>query len=279
MDKDKDRKIQKTREALKPSRRGFIGAGVAALAAPALAASETEAAPASLLQTPPAATTAIDVPTLRAAQSVASVQQTDEALTKATSLVARYRTHIETLRGVEVATDVEPAFSFNPRRDRLAKPAAKPATAPKKSGSKPSAKAAPGSKTDIAFASVSDLRAWLLAGRVSSEELARLSIDRLAQHDAALSCVVTLADERVIEEAKLADTQRRKNEPASVLHGIPYGAKDLFDSASIRTLWGARPYLNRPVPKADATAIARLKAAGACLAAKLSTGELAIGDA
>jgi Asp-tRNA(Asn)/Glu-tRNA(Gln) amidotransferase A subunit family amidase len=90
---------------------------------------------------------------------------------------------------------------------------------------------------------------------------------------------VTLTDERSLAEAKSADAQRRNGSPVGPLHGIPYGAKDLFDSAGIRTLWGARPYRNRPAPFADATAVTRLRAGGACLAAKLSTGELAIGDA
>ena len=268
--------MTKTRDSGHTSRRGFIGAGVAALAAPAL----TAAAPAAPAQAPPAAATGIDVSTLRTAQSVAGVQQTDEALGKAASLVTRYRAHIETLRGVEVPTDVEPAFSFNPRRTRPVKADLKALPKPAPPAARRSAKpAAPSSEADIAFAPISELQAWLASGQVSSERLVRVSLDRLKQHDAALSCVVTLADERSLAEAKRADADRRSGRPASPLHGIPYGAKDLFDSAGIRTLWGARPYRNRKVPTADASAIARLKTAGACLAAKLSTGELAIGDA
>jgi Asp-tRNA(Asn)/Glu-tRNA(Gln) amidotransferase A subunit family amidase len=114
---------------------------------------------------------------------------------------------------------------------------------------------------------------------VSSEQLVKASIERLKKHDATLACVVTLADERGLAEAKAADSSRRTIADVGRLHGIPFGAKDLFDSAAIRTLWGARPFRHRPVPTADATAVARLKSAGACLTAKLSTGELAIGDA
>ncbi len=271
--------MKKSRDTRGPSRRGFIGAGVAALAAPTLAHGAPQALGSST-QAPPAASTGIDVPTLRTAQTVAGVQQTDEALGKAASLVTRYRAHIETLRSVDVPTDVEPAFSFNPRRTRSARPEVKAAAPALPRPSKPSARpGAPATKTEIAFASVSDLRAWLDAGHVSSEQLVQLSLDRLQQHDAALSCVVTLADTRALAEAKRADAERRTGGPRGPLHGIPYGAKDLFDSAGIRTLWGARPYRNRPVPTADATAIKRLETAGACLTAKLSTGELAIGDA
>ncbi|MBX7184671.1 MAG: amidase [Vicinamibacteria bacterium] len=260
------------------SRRGFIGAGVAALAAPALAAAPEAPSPAP--QAPPAAATGIDVPTLRTAQTVAGMRQTDEALSKAAPLVTRYRTHIETLRGIDVPTGVEPAFSFNPRRTRPARALPKTNTPPASRGPNLAAKPAPPKAgLDIAFASVSTLRAWLDSGALSSEDLVKLSLDRLQRHDAALSCVVTLADERSLTEAKRADAERRAGSAKGPLHGIPYGAKDLFDSAGIRTLWGARPYRNRPIPTTDATAIGRLKAAGACLTAKLSTGELAIGDA
>lgn len=271
--------MKKSTDTKGASRRGFIGAGVAALAAPALTTAAPEAfVPAA--QAPPAAATGIDVPTLRTAQTVSGVQQTDEALGRAATLVTRYRAHMETLRNVEVPTDVEPAFSFDPRRARAGKTGpAKPAPAAARLSKPPARPATPTASIDIAFAPVSHLRAWLDSGEFSSEQLVRLSLDRLQRHDAALSCVVTLADERALAEAKRADAERRPGNLSTPLRGIPYGAKDLFDSAGIRTLWGARPYRNRPVPATDATAIDRLKAAGACLAAKLSTGELAIGDA
>lgn len=254
------------------SRRGFITTAAAALATPGLA-SPASAAPAPVQ--PPVAS-GLDVETLRVAQKVAAMQQTDEALAKALPLVGRYRGHIERLRTVDVPAHVEPAFSFDPRRTRKAPPKAAPAQPARRTA--PPRVASPASETDIAFATMSKLHAWLAAGQVSSEQLTRLALDRLAKHDATLSCVVTLADERAMAEARRADALRRAHPAGPWLRGIPYGAKDIFDSALIRTQWGARPYLDRPIPKDDSTAIARLTAEGACLAAKLSTGELAIGD-
>src|SRR5581483_9499047 len=61
------------------------------------------------------------------------------------------------------------------------------------------------------------------------------------------------------------------------LHGIPYGAKDLLDTAGIPTTYGAEPYRDR-VPSDDAAVIKRLNAAGAVLIAKLSLGALALND-
>jgi Asp-tRNA(Asn)/Glu-tRNA(Gln) amidotransferase A subunit family amidase len=262
------------------SRRGFIGAGLAAIAAPNLASAAPDPSLSPLPQAPAAAGSGIDVPTLRVAQTVAGLQQSDEALGRAASLVTRYRAHVLTLRSVEVTTDVEPAFCFNPRRNAPAPaaPATRPAALPlpRRAGARV---AAPGSDLELAFATVAQLQGWLAAGQVTSRRLAALSIDRLGRHDGVLSCSVTIADQRGLDEAKQADAERAKGFRGGPLHGIPYGAKDLFDTRGIRTQWGARPYLGRPVPIADATAIARLKSAGACLAAKLATGELAIGDA
>jgi Asp-tRNA(Asn)/Glu-tRNA(Gln) amidotransferase A subunit family amidase len=61
------------------------------------------------------------------------------------------------------------------------------------------------------------------------------------------------------------------------LHGIPWGAKDLLDTAGIRTTYGAEPYKDR-VPTENAAAVKRLHHAGAVLVAKLSLGALALND-
>ena len=74
-----------------------------------------------------------------------------------------------------------------------------------------------------------------------------------------------------------ADRELRAGRYRGPLHGIPYGVKDLFSTRGIRTTWGANLYKDQ-VPSIDATVVERLRAAGAVLAAKLTTGELAIGD-
>lgn len=257
------------------SRRSFIGSAAAALAAPVTVSARPQApVPAAAPGAGPSAS-AIDLATLRAAQGVAAVQQSDGALVKAAPLVTRYRAHIETLRAVDVPADTEPAFAFAPRRARKPSVRTAPVTAP---GARRPIAVSPSSETDLAYASVAELRTWLDRGEVTSRQLLKLSLERLARHDPSLSTVVTLADGRGLAEATKADGAPRAT-PRSPIHGIPYGAKDLFDTAGVRTLWGAQPYRNRATPTADATAIARLTSAGACLAAKLSTGELAIGDA
>jgi Asp-tRNA(Asn)/Glu-tRNA(Gln) amidotransferase A subunit family amidase len=88
---------------------------------------------------------------------------------------------------------------------------------------------------------------------------------------------VTLTEELALTQAAEADAEIRAGKYRGPLHGIPYGVKDLFAAKGVLTTWGAKPYENQ-VFDYDSTVVARLREAGAVLAAKLSTGELAVGD-
>jgi Asp-tRNA(Asn)/Glu-tRNA(Gln) amidotransferase A subunit family amidase len=101
-------------------------------------------------------------------------------------------------------------------------------------------------------------------------------LDRLRTYGPKLHCVITLTGDLALDEASRADAALRRGKHLSPVHGVPYGAKDLFDTKGILTTWGAQPYQNR-VPDADATVIEKLRAGGAVLAAKLSMGALAQG--
>jgi len=80
--------------------------------------------------------------------------------------------------------------------------------------------------------------------------------------------------DRAIDEARRADRSRRT--ASSALHGVPYAAKDLVAATGARTTWGAPPYRDQTFDE-DATVIAKLRRAGAVLAAKLAMVELAGG--
>jgi Asp-tRNA(Asn)/Glu-tRNA(Gln) amidotransferase A subunit family amidase len=113
--------------------------------------------------------------------------------------------------------------------------------------------------------------------QVSSEELTRFYLERLKKFGPKLHCVVTLTEERALAEARRADAELKAGKWRGPLHGIPYGAKDLFDTKDIQTSWGVSLYTNR-IPAADATVIRKLSEAGAVLCAKTSMGELAMGE-
>ena len=80
-----------------------------------------------------------------------------------------------------------------------------------------------------------------------------------------------------LAQAKKADAEIAAGKYRGPLHGIPWGAKDLLDTAGIPTTWGAEPFRDR-VPAKDAVVVKRLHDAGAVLVAKLSLGALALND-
>jgi Asp-tRNA(Asn)/Glu-tRNA(Gln) amidotransferase A subunit family amidase len=130
---------------------------------------------------------------------------------------------------------------------------------------------------DIAFAPVSRLSRWIETRKLTSERLTRIYIERIKRHDGKLRSVITLAEEHALAQARQADREIAAGKYRGPLHGIPYGVKDLLDTAGIRTTWGAEPFRDR-VPAHDSAVVARLNAAGAVLLAKLSLGALALND-
>ena len=135
----------------------------------------------------------------------------------------------------------------------------------------------PTNDQDIAFAPATRLSRWIETRQLTSERLTQIYLDRLERFDPKLRCVITLTRDLAIAQALQADQEIAAGHYRGPLHGIPWGAKDLLDTAGIPTTYGADPYRNR-VPTQDAVVVERLRNAGAVLVAKLSLGALALND-
>jgi len=135
----------------------------------------------------------------------------------------------------------------------------------------------PARDEDIAFASVTRLSRWIETRKLTSERLTNIYLKRLEEFDPKLHCVITLTRDLALEQARQADKEIAAGRYLGPLHGIPWGGKDLLDTAGIRTTYGAEPFRDR-VPKEDAVVVKRLHDAGAVLVAKLSLGSLALND-
>jgi Asp-tRNA(Asn)/Glu-tRNA(Gln) amidotransferase A subunit family amidase len=135
----------------------------------------------------------------------------------------------------------------------------------------------PTNDADIAFAPVWRLSRWIEKRAITSERLTNIYLDRIGRFDSKLHCIITLTRDHALEQAKRADTEIAAGKYRGPLHGIPWGVKDLVDTAGIATTYGAEPFRNR-VPAADAPLVKRLNDAGAVLIAKLSLGALALND-
>jgi Asp-tRNA(Asn)/Glu-tRNA(Gln) amidotransferase A subunit family amidase len=143
--------------------------------------------------------------------------------------------------------------------------------------SKPDPGPLPSNDEDIAFAPVSRLSRWIEKRQLTSERLTNIYLQRIERFNPKLLCVITPTRKLAIAQAKQADQEIAAGHYRGPLHGIPWGGKDLLDTAGIPTTYGAEPFRNR-VPAQDATVVKRLHQAGAVLIAKLSMGALAMND-
>jgi Asp-tRNA(Asn)/Glu-tRNA(Gln) amidotransferase A subunit family amidase len=135
----------------------------------------------------------------------------------------------------------------------------------------------PADLEDAAFYTVTQLAELVRTQRVTSVELTEMYLERLKRYNPTLECVVTLTEDRAMESARRADTEITQGYYRGPLHGIPWGAKDLFAVKGYPTTWGAMPYKDQTIDM-DATIVSRLDEAGAVLVAKLTLGALAYGD-
>jgi aspartyl-tRNA(Asn)/glutamyl-tRNA(Gln) amidotransferase subunit A len=127
---------------------------------------------------------------------------------------------------------------------------------------------------DILFATIREQATQIKERKLSPVELTEAYLDRLERYGEKLGAVVTITRELALKQAREAEQEILAGNYRGLLHGIPYGAKDLLATKGIPTTWGAEPYRNQKFDY-DATVVAKLRAAGAILVAKLAMVELA----
>ena len=208
---------------------------------------------------------------MRATEKLIGIELTDAQEAMALGGVNRNLDSYEANRKIDVPLDTEPAISFHPAR------ANKKLYAPKTKFrfgrvQLPQFK----SVEDLAFATVPQLAGLLRTRRITSTELTKMYLERLKKHGTKLLCVVTLTEDLALKQAAAADAEIKRGKYRGPLHGIPWGAKDLFATKGIKTTWGAEPYRDQVIDY-DSTVVERLNEAGAVLVAKLSMGALAQG--
>jgi Asp-tRNA(Asn)/Glu-tRNA(Gln) amidotransferase A subunit family amidase len=135
----------------------------------------------------------------------------------------------------------------------------------------------PSQLDELAFYSIGELAELIETKQISSVQLTMFFLERLKKYDPALHCVITLTEERAMRQAKLMDEELAAGKYRGLLHGIPFGVKDLLATKDYKTTWGAEPYKEQMINE-DATVIKKLEEAGGVLVAKLTMGALAWGD-
>jgi len=135
----------------------------------------------------------------------------------------------------------------------------------------------PSNKNDLAFYSIEQLASLIKNKKITSLALTQFFIERIKKWGDTLHCVISLQEDMAYSQAKKADAELAQGKYRGLLHGIPYGLKDLFAVKGTKTTWGAAPYQNQVIDE-DAFVYTKLKDAGAVLVAKFTLGALAMGD-
>ncbi|MDO6471077.1 amidase [Maribacter sp. 1_MG-2023] len=185
----------------------------------------------------------------------------------------RNKEGFDTLRKYTLDNDVVPAIQFNPLPLNFT---------PKAQAGFPEWKIAdnvelPNKEADLAFYSIPQLASLIKSHKISSLELTEFFIARLKKYNPVLECTITITEEMALEQAKDLDAELAAGNYRGILHGIPYGVKDLIAVEGYKTTWGAEPYRNQQI-EMTATVVQKLQDAGGVLVAKLVSGSLARGD-
>ena len=214
----------------------------------------------------------ITIETLRSAENIADIQlsikERNEILEKVKSNTEMYKN----FREQHLSYYSYPSMVFNPmppgvKLNREEKPLVFSEVKIKR----------PANIEDLAFYSLLQLADLIRTQQITSLELTELYLSRLKKYDKELKFVVTLTEDLAINQAKKADKEISLGNYKGLLHGIPYGIKDLFSVKGYKTTWGSKVFEERTI-NIDATVVQKLEEAGAVLVAKLSTGELASGE-
>jgi Asp-tRNA(Asn)/Glu-tRNA(Gln) amidotransferase A subunit family amidase len=213
----------------------------------------------------------IDDPTLSAAERLFGIQYTDAERAQMLDNLADQIEIAVRRRAVKLPNSLAPATVFDPRPPGFTMPAQSRMNIPRV------APLLPSNDEDIVFAPVEHLSAWIAGGQLTSVRLTRMYLDRACRHDPILLSFAKVTEALALAQAERADTLLAGGAWLGPLHGIPYAAKDILDTAGITTGWGAEPFANR-IPDTDAEVIRRLTAAGGVLLGKTSVGALAFGD-
>jgi Asp-tRNA(Asn)/Glu-tRNA(Gln) amidotransferase A subunit family amidase len=185
----------------------------------------------------------------------------------------RNKEGFDSLRKYTLDNDVFPAIQFNPLPLNFS---------PKSQAGFPDWEIPvnvqlPEKEADLAFYSIPQLASLIKNKKISSLKLTEFFIARLKKYNPILQCTITITEEMAFEQAKKMDQELADGQYRGILHGIPYGVKDLMAVEGYKTTWGAEPYRDQQI-EMTATVVEKLQNAGGVLIAKLVSGSLARGD-
>ena len=215
----------------------------------------------------------ITIALIKQAQKIIGLDFTDAEADSMLDDLEEQRKNFAEIRKLKIPNSVSPPLNFNPLPVGYSFP--DKANYFKVTAS--STTRLPADKDQLAFFTVGQLAELIRSRQISSVELTRFFIDRIKKYNPLLMYAITITEERAMNQARKADAEIASGKYRGLLHGIPFGAKDLLATKDYKTTFGSVAYKDQTIDT-DATVITRLENAGAVLVAKMTLGELAMGD-
>ncbi len=209
---------------------------------------------------------------LRSTEKLIGLEFTKAERDSVQATVNDRRDQYEELRSLDMANEVAFPLYYNPQPPGMDLPRGRD-----QFDFQEEKTAMPDNIEECAFMTVPQLAYLIRTQQVSSEALTEMYIQRLKKHGPELECVVTITEELALKQARKADMEISRGKYRGLLHGIPWGAKDLLAVPGYKTTWGAMPFKDQILDE-KATVVEKLEEAGAVLVAKLTLGALAWGD-
>jgi len=210
---------------------------------------------------------------VKKSEKLIGLKFSDRAIDTLYPYLKRNRSGFDSLRKYSLGNDVFPAVRFDPTPFDFTMPE-------QQNGSQwiiPDNVEIPKPYDLLAFYTIPQLASLIKNQKITSTELTTFFLERLKKYQPALQCTISITESLALEQAKKADEEIKSGKYRGILHGIPYGTKDLMSVPGYPTTWGAAPYKNQIIDE-TATVIQKLEDAGAILVAKLVSGALARGD-
>ena len=212
----------------------------------------------------------VERPQLEACEKLAGLEFTDPERDLMLEDLNSLREGYQVIEDLALGPEVPPAFVFRPQPGN-------PNADPSPARHPPLPAPPPDDEEALPFLGLRQMASLLRAGRLSSRRLTEIYLERLRQLGPGLECVIHLTEERALEEAEKADRELASGRDRGLLHGLPWGAKDLMAARGYPTTWGAAPFREQRFDH-DAAVVESLSRAGSVLSAKLTSGSLAWGD-
>ncbi|MEM9077175.1 MAG: amidase [Bacteroidota bacterium] len=211
---------------------------------------------------------------IKTSQKLIGVEFSNKKIDTLYDYLQRNKKGYDSLRKYPIADDVFPAILFDPKPRDFQIPNSKDTVL---AWTVPNGVSMPNDLSDLAFFTIPKLASLIKHKKISCVKLTQFYLDRLKKYSPKLECTITLTEELALERAKQLDKELEQGNYRGILHGIPYGVKDLMSVKSYPTTWGSEPYKTQRIEE-TATVVERLDKAGGILVAKLVSGALARGD-